>query len=215
MFFFRRKVYLDNNATTPVAAAVCRRMNEVLKETYGNPSSLYRAARDSAVVLEEARQTVALVINAEPGEILFTGSATEANNQVLVSLFEKFYPQKDTIVSSPIEHPAILETLGYLEKRGAKIKYCRVDNGGFIDPAEFDALIDSKTFLAVLMLANNETGSIQPVGRTAELCRTVFRPWARFRWTSRNWGWTMPPSPGTRYTGPRGRERFSPVAVAR
>lgn len=171
MFFFRRKVYLDNNATTPVAAAVRRRMNEVLKETFGNPSSLYRAARDSAAALEEARQTVARAINAGPGEILFTGSATEANNQVLVSLFEEFYPQKDTIISSPIEHPAVLETLGYLEKRGARIKYCRVDNGGFANPAEIEALIDPKTFLAVLMLANNETGSIQPVGRTAELCR--------------------------------------------
>jgi cysteine desulfurase len=170
MFFFRRKVYLDNNATTPVAAAARRRMNQVLKENYGNPSSLYRTARDSALVLEEARHAVALAINAESGEILFTGSATEANNQVLVSLFEKFYPQKDTIISSPIEHPAVLETLDYLEKRGARIKYCQVDRGGIADPAEIESLIDSKTFLAVLMLANNETGSIQPVGRTAELC---------------------------------------------
>jgi len=171
MFFFRRKVYLDNNATTPVDDGVRRIMNRVLKENYGNPSSVYRAARDSAVVMEQARQAIARVVNATPQEIIFTGSATEANNQVLVSLFERYFPEKDTIISSPTEHPAVLETLAYLEKRGARIKYCRVNSGGFADPDEIGSLIDPKTFLVVLMLANNETGSVQPVQKTAEICR--------------------------------------------
>jgi cysteine desulfurase len=169
MFLFRRKVYLDNNATTPVNDIVRRGMNRVLKKHYGNPSSVYRAARDSAAVMEEARSSFAGIINANSREIIFTSSATEAINQVLISVFEKAYPTKDTIISSPIEHSAVLEALKYLEWRGAKVKFCKVNQWGVVDPAEIETLIDDKTFLTIVMLANNEIGSIQPVKATATI----------------------------------------------
>ncbi|MCP4215645.1 MAG: aminotransferase class V-fold PLP-dependent enzyme [bacterium] len=161
LLVFKRHVYLDNNATTHVSNRVRRKMNHVLKYCYGNPSSLYGIAGKSVEILEEARQHLADAIHAKPNEILFTGCATESNNAVLKSLSNYFYPTKKKIISSPIEHPSVMNTLEYLQTQGIVVEYCPVDRDGRVSPAELETLIDGDTFLICCMLANNEIGTIQ------------------------------------------------------
>jgi len=163
MFHLQRNVYLDNNATTRVTPHVARAMSAVLKRRFGNPSSLYRIGRDAAAVVEDARQVVATTIHAEPDEIVFTGSATEANNQVLTVLTDIHYPTRRKIVSTPIEHPSVMATLAHLEGRGVSVEFLPVDRLGRVVLAALDAAIDTNTFLVCCMLANNELGTIQDV----------------------------------------------------
>src|SRR5512139_2587368 len=122
VFHLQRNVYLDNNATTKVTPPVARAMAAVLKRCFGNPSSLYRLGRDAASVVEDARQVIAASINASPDEIIFTGSATEANNHVLTALTEIHYPTRRKIVSTAIEHPSVLATLAHLDGRGVTVE---------------------------------------------------------------------------------------------
>lgn len=166
MIRFRRRVYCDNNATTLVSPSVRKKIDRVLRDCYGNPSSLYKVARDSAAVLEASRRAVAAAIHAEPGEIIFTGSASEANNSVLKSVAEEF-PAKRKIVSTPIEHASVLGTLDYLRNRGSRIDFIPVDRMGRIDFLEAERLVDGDTSLVCCMMANNENGVVQDVGRLA------------------------------------------------
>lgn len=172
MFKLRREVYLDNNATTKPAPGVIKEMTRVLKKVYGNPSSLYKTSHQSTIILENARIQTARAINAEPSEIIFTGCATESNNTVLKSLFEHFFPEKNKIVSLPIEHPAVLSTLDYLKWRGAEIAFLNVNNSGEIDFNEFERLIDDRTFLVSCMNVNNETGIITDIKRAAQIAHS-------------------------------------------
>jgi cysteine desulfurase len=165
-------VYLDNNATTAVTARVRKRIDYVLKYCYGNPSSLYRAARDSAVILEESREEVAAAIHAQPREIYFTGSASEANNTILKSLYEYFYPGKKKIISTPIEHASIMTTLEYLQSRGVEVEFCPVDTKGRVVMDELEKMIDEHTFLVNCMLANNETGTVQNLAKISGLAHS-------------------------------------------
>ena len=158
---FNRHVYLDHNATTPVSNRVRRKMDRVLKSHYGNPSSFYGLGRKSAELVEQARRNVADAIHADPQEIYFTGCATESNNTVLKSVSDYFYPKKKKIVSTPIEHPSVLNTLEYLETQGVVVEYCPVDGQGRVLLAELEKRVDEETFLVCCMLANNETGIIQ------------------------------------------------------
>jgi cysteine desulfurase len=160
---FKRHVYLDHNATTNVSSHVRRKMNHVLKYCYGNPSSLYKIARKSNEIMEEARQHVADAIHAESCEINFTGCATESNNAVLKSVSNYFYPKKKKIISTPIEHPSVINTLEFLKTQGIVVEYCPVDRQGRVNPAELEKLIDEETFLVCCMLANNEIGTIQDI----------------------------------------------------
>jgi len=158
---FNRQVYLDHNATTPVSGRVQTKMNQALKYHYGNPSSFYAMGRKSAAVLEEARGHVAKAIHAELSEVYFTACATESNNAVLKSVSAHFYPKRKKIVSTPIEHPSVMNTLAYLETQGVVIEYCPVDNQGRVLLTELEKRVDDDTFLVCCMLANNETGVIQ------------------------------------------------------
>ncbi|HQU36007.1 MAG TPA: aminotransferase class V-fold PLP-dependent enzyme [Anaerolineales bacterium] len=160
---FNRQVYLDHNATTPVSDHVRRKMEQVLRNQYGNPSSFYGMGRKSAELLEEARGHVANAIHADLSEVYFTACATESNNAALKSVAAHFYPKKKKIVSTPIEHPSVLKTLDYLETQGVIVKYCRVDDKGRVQLAELEKMIDEDTFLVCCMLANNETGVIQDI----------------------------------------------------
>lgn len=160
---FNRQVYLDHNATTPVSDPVRRKMEQVLRDHYGNPSSFYGMGRKSAELLEEARGHVANAIHADLSEVYFTACATESNNAALKSVAAHFYPKKKKIVSTPIEHPSVLKTLDYLETQGVIVKYCRVDDKGRVQLAELEKMIDEDTFLVCCMLANNETGVIQDI----------------------------------------------------
>ncbi len=158
---FNRQVYLDHNATTPVSGRVQTKMNQALKYNYGNPSSFYGSGRKSAELVEQARKHVAQAIHADPCEVIFTACATESNNGVLKSVSAHFYPKKKKIVSTPIEHPSVMNTLAYLETQGVIVEYCPVDDKGRVRLAELEKLIDGDTFLVCCMLANNETGIIQ------------------------------------------------------
>ena len=127
---FNRHVYLDHNATTNVSSRVQRKMNQVLKHHYGNPSSFYGIGRKSAEIMEQARKDVAGAIHADPHEVLFTACATESNNAVLKSVSAHFFPKKKKIISTPIEHPSVLNTLEYLETQGIVVEYCPVNRQG-------------------------------------------------------------------------------------
>ena len=171
MFRLQRKVYFDSNATTNVSRRVRRRIDRVLKQHYGNPSSLYALARESAAVLEDAREVVASTINARPNEIFFIGCASEANNHVLKALSDIFYPKKRKIISSPIEHPSVMSCLEYLSDRDIKVEFLPVDGEGRVLVEKLEEMIDADTFLVCCMLANNEIGTLQDVGGISEICR--------------------------------------------
>jgi cysteine desulfurase len=168
---FNRKVYLDHNATTPVSNRVRRKMNHVLNYHYGNPSSFYGIGRKSAELIEQARRYVASAIQADPDEIYFTGCATESNNAVLQSLSDRFFPEKKKIVSTPIEHPSVLQTLAHLETQGLIVEYCPVDDQGRVLLAELEKRVDEDTFLVCCILANNETGVIQDIKSVTKIAR--------------------------------------------
>lgn len=169
LFSFKKHVYLDHNATTNVSSYVRRTMNRVLKKYYGNPSSLYDIGRKSAEILEEARLNVANAIHADTQEVYFTGCATESNNAIIKSLSDYFYPERSKIISTPIEHPSVINTMEYLSTRGIIVQYCPVDKYGFVDLSELEKMIDKDTFLVCSMLANNETGAIQDIASVVKI----------------------------------------------
>ncbi len=168
---FKRNIYLDNNATTYVSSSVRRTMNRVLKYHWGNPSAGYQKGKTAFQIIEYAREQVAKSINAHSHEIYFTGSATEANNAVLKTLSNHFYPIKKKIISTPIEHPSVMNTLEFLETQGIIVQYCPVDRYGFVSVKELAKLIDEDTFLICCMLANNELGTIQNIQEISALAK--------------------------------------------
>ncbi len=172
MFRFRRRVYLDNNATTRVDGDVVKTIRSVLIRNYGNPSSLYKISYASAELLERSRATIAGCINAKPDELYFTGSATEANNQAINSAFEHHFPSKTKVFSTPIEHPAVLSMLDYISKRGAEIEFFKVDRYGRVDIEDFCRRLDSRVFLTCAMYVNNEIGTIQDIKTLAEIAHS-------------------------------------------
>lgn len=161
-------VYLDNNATTPLDPAVAAKMTAFLSANFGNPSSLYPIGRQAKEALTEAREYVARSMGAQKGDIIFTGSGTEADNQAILGVLDAI-PEKKEFVTSTIEHPAIQETAVYLERLGHRVTYVPVDKVGRID---LDALRDAvtpQTALVSIMHANNEIGTIQPIAEIAEI----------------------------------------------
>jgi cysteine desulfurase len=171
MNLFKRKVYLDNNATTSVSSSVRKTMNRVLKYHFGNPSSGYQKGKRASQIIEKAREQVAKSIHAHSHEIYFSGCATESNNAVLKTLSKHFYPQKKKIISTPIEHPSIMNTLAFLETQGIIVQYCPVDRFGFVSTTELEKLIDDDTFLICCMLANNEIGTLQNIREISALAK--------------------------------------------
>jgi len=172
MFGLRKRVYFDSNATTSVSKKVRKKICSVLKHCYGNPSSLYHAAFDANTILLDSRKLIADAINAKEEEIIFTGSATESNNMVLKSLTGHFFPNKKKIVSTPLEHPSIINTLEYLNGEfGVETEFIPVDKYGFINSEELDKMIDDDTFLVICMFVNNETGTIQNMKAISEITR--------------------------------------------
>jgi len=155
-------VYLDNNATTPVDPRVAEKMAAFLKENFGNPSSIYPIGRKAKELVTESRETVAGFLGAHRSEITFTGSGTEADNFALNGVLDA-NPDKNEIITSVIEHPAVLEMARYLEKKGVRVSYVPVDETGLIDLDFLREAVTPKTALVSIMLANNEIGTIQPI----------------------------------------------------
>ncbi|OPZ80792.1 MAG: Cysteine desulfurase [bacterium ADurb.Bin429] len=166
---FARHVYLDHNATTPICRAAQQSMRRVERRFFGNPSALYRTGHMAREILEESRAAVARALGVGPTEIIFTGCASEANNQVLTMLFERCYPNRRTLIVSPIEHPSVIATARYLEARGAELRWMRTGPTGIVDMDHYATLLDESVFLVSCMLANNETGTVQDIARMAAM----------------------------------------------
>lgn len=161
-------IYLDNAASTQIHESVLDSMLPYLKEQYGNPSSIHRYGRLAHKAIEKARKQIANLINAEPSEILFTSGGTESNNTALFGIALKQSPSQ--IITSLIEHDAILEPCKKLEKLGVDVIYLPVDEYGVIDLHVLENKISKNTSLVSVMFANNEVGTVQPIKEIAHIC---------------------------------------------
>jgi len=164
-----RLIYLDNAATTRVRDEVYEAMQPYYKELYGNPSSIYRFAGESRKAIDNARATIAGFLNAKPEEIYFTGGGSESDNWALKASAFAYREKGKHIITSAIEHHAILHTCGYLEKLGFEVTYVDVDENGKLKLDELKAAIRKDTILITVMFANNEIGTIQPIKEIGEL----------------------------------------------
>ncbi len=160
-------IYLDYNASTPVATRVLDEMLPYLKQKYGNPSSTHAFGVACRAGIEQARERVAGMLGGEAPEIIFTSGATESNNMVIKGVAASS-PKGSHIITSKIEHPAVLEPCRYLERHGYTVTYLPVDQFGVVNPADLEKAITPMTVLVTIMHSNNEVGTIQDIG---ELCR--------------------------------------------
>jgi len=165
------RIYLDNAATTRVDPKVRKVMDIFLDKNYANASSIHVMGLEAKRVLEESRDKIAKVIGAQSKELIFTGSGTEANNFIMKGLFFQHFPQKDHIITTKIEHDCILNACGWLESKGAKITYLKVDSEGFVNLKELEETITEKTFVVSIIHANNEIGTIQNLKAISEICK--------------------------------------------
>ena len=163
--------YFDNAATTKVKKEVLEAMLPYLNEQYGNPSSLYSLGRKAKTGIEKARKNVANLINCNPNEIYFTSSGTESDNTIIKQIAKKYKKNKKHIITSKIEHPAVLHTCQVLEKEGFDVSYINVNKEGIIDLEELKRSIRNDTFLITIMSANNEIGTIQPIETIAKIAK--------------------------------------------
>jgi len=165
-----RKVYLDNAATTALSPKVLEKMMPYLTDIYGNASSPHSFGQTARIGVEHAREQVARAINADPSEIVFTGCGTESDNTVLFGVAERYAKKGDHIITTNVEHHAILHSCAALEKKGIKVTYLPVDKDGLITPEQVRDAITDKTILVSVMFANNEVGTIMPIPEIAAVC---------------------------------------------
>lgn len=166
-----RRVYLDHAATTPVHPEVVEVMRHYMLQDWGNPSSIHSFGREARAGVDEARAKVAALIGADPEEIAFTGGGTEADNMAIKGTAWELRSKGDHIITSAVEHHAVLHTVEWLEKQGFRATYLPVDEYGMVDPGDVERAITSSTILVSIMAANNEVGTVQPVAEIARICR--------------------------------------------
>jgi len=167
-----RRVYLDHAATTPVDPEVGELMAQVLRDVPGNPSSIYAEGRRARALVDRARDEVAQAIGAEPAEIVFTSGGTEADNLALRGVLKAREGEADGIVTTAIEHHAVLDTARDLEAHGqARVSVIGVDRDGRVSPAEIRAALDERTAVVSVMHGNNEIGTLQPIAEIGAICR--------------------------------------------
>lgn len=166
-----KNVYMDYSATTYVKPEVLQEMLPYFTEKFGNPSSFYGISRETKRAIDKARERVAKAINCLPEEVYFTGGGSESDNWALKGIASAHRNKGNHIITTKIEHHAILHTCQYLEKLGFDITYLDVDEEGFIDLEELKNAITDKTILVSVMFANNEIGTIQPIKEIGEICR--------------------------------------------
>ena len=164
-------VYLDHNATTPIDPAAIEAMMPFLKEEFGNPSSGYVLGTRAQEGVENARKEVSGLLGCQPDEITFTSGGSESNNMVLKGVVDLANPREFHIITSAIEHPAILNPALFLTELGVKLTILPVNRLGQVDPDDVKKAITSRTTLITLMLANNETGTLQPIREISEIAR--------------------------------------------
>ncbi|MCX9010511.1 MAG: cysteine desulfurase NifS [Candidatus Methanoperedens sp.] len=166
-----RQIYMDHSATTAVDPAVREAMIPYFSEKYGNPSSLYTIGREARRAIEEARLKVADLIGAKKEEIIFTGSGTESDNLAIKGIAYRNRKKGDHIITSSIEHHAVLNPCKYLEAQGFKVTYLPVSREGIVNPADVESAVTPKTILISIMHANNEIGTIQPIEEIGKIAK--------------------------------------------
>lgn len=166
-----KPIYLDYNATTPIDKEVAKAMLPFLDNYFGNPSSTHEYGIATKNAIDEARAQVAALINCKPSEVIFTSGGTESNNYAIKGIAFANKQKGNHIITSQIEHPAILEVCKYLEKKGFDLTYLPVDEYGMVLPENVEKAITSKTILITIMHANNEVGTIQPIETIGEIAK--------------------------------------------
>ncbi|MFZ7131556.1 MAG: cysteine desulfurase family protein [Eubacteriales bacterium] len=164
-------IYLDYNATTPINKEVADAMLPYLYDNFGNPSSTHELGVTAKKAIERARQQVANLLNCQSQEIIFTSGGSESNNTVLKGVAHTYKNKGNHIITSQIEHPAIISPCKYLESIGYRISYVTVDKFGMVDPSDIERLITDQTILVTIMHSNNETGTIQSIEDISKLCK--------------------------------------------
>jgi len=162
-------IYLDYNATTPIDKKVAEAMEEYIYGNFGNPSSSHELGSKTKRAVEEARKKVASLLNASPEEIIFTSGGSESNNMVLKGVAYTYQEKGKHIITSEIEHPAVISPCKFLEENGYEVTYLPVDQDGVVDIEQLKAALTDETILISIMHANNETGTIQPLAEIAEI----------------------------------------------
>ena len=161
------KIYLDNAATTQVDKEVLKAMEPFFCDIFGNASSLHSFGQEASSAVENSREKIADFLNCKSEEVIFTSGATEANNIAIQGLVK----EGDHIITTSIEHPAVLETCQYLEKKGVEVSYVKPQSDGVIKPEDVQKEIKDNTVLISIMYANNEIGTIQPIKEIGEIIK--------------------------------------------
>lgn len=162
-------IYLDNAATTKLNKEVLSAMEPYLKDIYSNPSSVYSFSKEAKNAVEEARDNIAKILKVDANEIFFTSGGSESDNWAIKGVAFNNYFNKGKIITSPIEHKAVLESVEYLKKFSYDVDYLKVNNEGKVDLDSLRKLLDSKTILLSIMFANNEIGTIQPIKEISKI----------------------------------------------
>ena len=162
-------IYLDNAATTKLNKEVLSAMEPYLKDIYSNPSSVYSFSKEAKNAVEEARDNIAKILKVDANEIFFTSGGSESDNWAIKGVAFNNYANKGKIITSPIEHKAVLESVEYLKKFSYNVDYLKVDNEGKVDLDSLRKLLDSETILLSIMFANNEIGTIQPIKEISKI----------------------------------------------
>jgi cysteine desulfurase len=167
-----RRIYLDHNASTPVAPEALKAMLPFLEASYGNPSSIHFLGREARAALDDARERLAKLLGAKPGEIVFTGSGTEADNHAIFGTVRAAGGRARHVITSAVEHHAVLHSCEQLrEHEGVEVTVLPVDSDGVVSPSAVRAALRDDTALVSIMWANNETGALQPVREIGAICR--------------------------------------------
>lgn len=168
----KKIIYMDNAATTAVSQEALETMMPFFRENFGNPSTIYSVGRNAKKELEIARERVAKALGASPKEIFFTSCGTESDNWAIKgAAFEGLKKGKNHIITSKLEHHAVLHTVQYLEKKGFDVTYLDVDSQGLVNPKDVENAITEKTALVTIMYANNEIGTIEPIEEIGKICK--------------------------------------------
>jgi len=166
-----KRIYLDYAATTPTHPDVIAVMLPYYTDIFGNPSSMHSYGQEAREAMEESRKRIAVLIGARREEIVFTSGGTEADNYAIKGIAYAYENKGNHIITSSIEHHAVIETLRFLEKRGFQVTYLSVDEHGLVDPRDVKNAITDKTILVSIMHANNEVGTIEPIAKIADITR--------------------------------------------
>ena len=214
-----KMIYLDNAATTKTAPEVVQAMMPYFSEYYGNPSSIYDFAGKSKEAITRGREQIAEVLGAKKEEIYFTAGGSESDNWALKAAFEAYKSKGNHIITTKIEHHAILHTCEYLEKeRGAKITYLDVDENGIVKLDELEKAITPETILISVMFANNEIGTIQPIKEIGRIAKEHGILFQTFFATHTSLPWQVPsfsiPGQTAASRPPSSTRRISPTEIS-